>query len=600
MSISARTPLLRFLSNVVAGSPTGRKRLEQRHRRSQPGEATAFALLVRTPRRTAVVRQQALTALAALLCLNTLVGLLVGYAPAPAPRTDRAGFPLPDEALARVGLAISERPMTLNELLANPPDLGGEPAPSMHFSCADQVLELWDGAILAVDWQTGRILRRVEVPHGDANRRTVLAPDLSRAAIKRAGKVHLWDVTSGRELCAIPTFSDNSVFFPDGKTLYTEWADRAEVWDVDSGTRLAAFDRNRHLTHQLTISPDGRWLAATAMSMGLMDSGGAQGGSLIAVWNAASGDAVQEFRPLGRASIGAIAFSPDGNSLVAVGDEVPAWTSNRGPGLFELWDIRTGEEKLLRNGLAAHLICAAFSPDGRVLATGDTSHGVRLWELATGQDRHCFTGHRKSVGNVVFSSDGRLLASGDLTASVFVWDVEGNFGRRPLNTPFSDGEKQSLWKSLDDADASAAFTTMRRLLARPGPTVALLRDSLRLAIGVDEKAVQPLLRKLESAPFDALDKAVADLAAIIDPAEPLVRKALTQSHSAESRRRIQNVLESAGTGAPGRRRQVRAVEVAEHLGTPEARELLKTWASGAEGVLLTQEARASLQRQSRR
>ncbi len=43
-------------------------------------------------------------------------------------------------------------------------------------------------------------------------------------------------------------------------------------------------------------------------------------------------------------------------------------------------------------------------------------------------------------------------------------------------------------------------------------------------------------------------------------------------------------------------RAFRAVEVLEHLGTPEAREMLQTLANGAPDALVTRSARAALER----
>jgi len=43
-------------------------------------------------------------------------------------------------------------------------------------------------------------------------------------------------------------------------------------------------------------------------------------------------------------------------------------------------------------------------------------------------------------------------------------------------------------------------------------------------------------------------------------------------------------------------RQGRAIEVLEHIATPEARQLLQTIAEGAAGAGLTREAKAALER----
>ena len=133
-------------------------------------------------------------------------------------------------------------------------------------------------------------------------------------------------------------------------------------------------------------------------------------------------------------------------------------------------------------------------------------------------------------------------------------------------------------------------------MARPGPAVALLRDHLRPIPAVREHTVQRLLRELDSGEFATREKAASDLNEIADRAEPLLRKALAKKPSAEAKRRIERALEAAGPGAPARLREMRAVEVLERVGTPEARKLLDQLAEGAEGAYLTREAKAAIAR----
>lgn len=75
----------------------------------------------------------------------------------------------------------------------------------------------------------------------------------------------------------------------------------------------------------------------------------------------------------------------------------------------------------------AMLNYAAFSPDGRFVATASSDQQVRLWDADTGQLIHTYGGHSNIVTSVRFSPDGRYLLSASRDNGARVWNV------RPLS-----------------------------------------------------------------------------------------------------------------------------------------------------------------------
>jgi WD40 repeat protein len=72
------------------------------------------------------------------------------------------------------------------------------------------------------------------------------------------------------------------------------------------------------------------------------------------------------------------------------------------------------------------LFSVAFSPDGKLVATGSFDKTIKLWDAATGKEIKTFagpTGHQNLVLSVAFSPDGQMLASGSTDNTAKIWDV---------------------------------------------------------------------------------------------------------------------------------------------------------------------------------
>jgi dipeptidyl aminopeptidase/acylaminoacyl peptidase len=292
-----------------------------------------------------------------------------------------------------------------------------------------------------------------------------------------------------------------------------------------------------------------------------------------------------------------LAFAPDGKTLACAGDS----------GALTLYETATGRElRSLTTPNAQGLGAVRFSPDGRLVAAGyNTSDHkpprLRVWELTTGTVRHEFTGHTGDIAALCFSPDGKRLASGSADTTAVLWDLTGRAGEEaPKQKPTAD-ELDKLWAGLADPDARPAHRAMRRLGATPDEALALLTKHVKPAEAkaIDAAAIDRLIAALDADDFEEREKAEKGLEALGASAGPALRKALGGNPSAEVKKRVDGLLDKLkdkGAPPPELVRPLRAVEVLEELGTPEARKLLEALAKGAPDAPLTVAARGALGR----
>jgi WD40 repeat protein len=462
---------------------------------------------------------------------------------------------------------------------------------------ADYVVCSWDAA-------TGKETRRVSLaeprshPYGDYDpmKAAVLSPDGKHVLCGDSYGWRLFELDKAREVCALgPTElrgrDGSAAFWPDARLVATGRAVSVQatvirIHDVDKGQQMRRLQGPPSQVQCLAVAPDGKALAAGTNN---------QSGALtneVRVWDVETGKPRwQLVRPHWQR---ALAFSPDGKVLA--GDETD--------GAVTLWDAATGRElRRLEPPSREVTSLLAFSPDGRLLVAAGHQHGppvtVRVWEVTTGTARQEFTAHQGFVGALDFAPDGKTLATGAADTSVLLWDLTGQVGEAAKGRPSAE-ELDKLWAALDSRDARPAFQAMRRLLTAPDDAVALVQKNLKPipGKGVSAETIAQLIQGLESDSFDEREKATRELEGLGTRAEAGLRKALEAGPSAERKRRIEGVLEKLQVKAlaPELVRPLRAVEVLERLGTPEARKVLEALAKGQAEAPLTQAAKGALHR----
>jgi WD40 repeat protein len=156
-----------------------------------------------------------------------------------------------------------------------------------------------------------------------------------------------------------------------------------------------------------TWSPDGKWL--------LVGSSSSKVNEVTPGWKVYDTSNWKVSGELPRNAL--VSFSPDSRRVLAGGR-----VGEPATGEFFLFKIPSGEQiKLGASPEAANVVAAAWSPEGKSIATGSSLGIVRVWDAGTGAHRlQLVCPHR--VVAVAWSEDGRVFAA-DAAGVVKAWDI---------------------------------------------------------------------------------------------------------------------------------------------------------------------------------
>ena len=344
---------------------------------------------------------------------------------------------------------------------------------------ADRTAKVWSAS-------TGELTCQFAAHASEVVEARFLPDDLRVASLGDDKTVHLWRIEDCQEICSFPCRSGGIGgprtcfdFGPDGRQVATVDCQKVCLWDASTGkargtllghgdsVRAIAFSPDRrHIATssddntiriwspnqdnervvcedrgfwQVTVSPDGKWIASANLNEGVW------------IWDAATHQSKHIFRGKDL-RIWRLSFSPNSRYLAVTGRSIRIWeveswseilviskpipywetaffpegrilATASGPVLF--WDFRSGE--LVREIYCSGSVkCIAVSADGTLVAGGTEEGGIAIWDIsaATDEAKLEWEGHAAEVENLAFSPDGSRVVSDSNDNSVRVWEVK--------------------------------------------------------------------------------------------------------------------------------------------------------------------------------
>jgi WD40 repeat protein len=279
-----------------------------------------------------------------------------------------------------------------------------------HLLCVLTALVVVGGA-RADDAALARISPRSTIKiklEGGAQPHFVFSVDGKQLATWGEGpQVEVWDVATAKRIGIVeglPGEASSVAFAPDGKTMAVGSLKDITLYSLPSCERQRILKGHTWYVQFLAYPPDGKTLTSQSINGNY---------ATLKQWDVEKG---QELKT----AVGRFGFH-----VAAPDRKTTAFFSYRD---VVLLDIATLKEREFPHASLDTVACAAFSPQGDLLVTGNGT-GVFRYNVASGKVAQVHATHTQALSSVAAAPDGKTIASGSYDGTVVLWDTEKSRAR---------------------------------------------------------------------------------------------------------------------------------------------------------------------------
>lgn len=296
-----------------------------------------------------------------------------------------------------------------------------------------------DGKVLAAgvykkvqlyDPATGQLIRELE-GHADM----VQDVEFSRSGKLLAaaggppaqlGEIKIWEVATGKLVRTINGHDDyiySVSWGAEDKTLASASYDKLiKIWNAETGAEEKTLKDHADAVYGLTYNPPGNLLASASADRS------------VKVWDVASGKRIYTLSGHGDI-VFALDWAPGGSELISAGADktLRAWKVN----------AQAGNQARSTTAHGSTLNDAAFSRDGKLIASAGDDRVVKIWDATNGAEKKKIEGFSEGILSVAFSPDATQIAAGGFNGEIAIYTV-------------ADGKLVRMIKELPKAPQAAA------------------------------------------------------------------------------------------------------------------------------------------------